>query len=107
LRCVAAHRPPIASPAFPTRRSSDLIVGRDGDIVFTPEDRAAKAPQKEREEGRARGRAEDERWHVRKDSSRFWGLGAIMPLADGRDRKSTRLNSSHQIISYAVFCLKI
>src|SRR5258708_29152912 len=23
-----------------------------------------------------------------------------------RDRKSTRLNSSHQIISYAVFCLK-
>src|SRR5258708_31674854 len=30
-------------------------------------------------------------------------------LADtvyGRDRKSTRLNSSHQIISYAVFCLK-
>ena len=30
-------------------------------------------------------------WHFRKHSS---------------DRKSTRLNSSHQIISYAVFCLK-
>src|SRR5947208_7928448 len=26
--------------------------------------------------------------------------------ARGLDRKSTRLNSSHQIISYAVFCLK-
>src|SRR5258708_10761758 len=26
--------------------------------------------------------------------------------AEGKDRKSTRLNSSHQIISYAVFCLK-
>src|SRR6202021_240555 len=26
--------------------------------------------------------------------------------ATARDRKSTRLNSSHQIISYAVFCLK-
>src|SRR5258708_29256839 len=26
--------------------------------------------------------------------------------AESRDRKSTRLNSSHQIISYAVFCLK-
>src|SRR5438128_9151309 len=26
--------------------------------------------------------------------------------ADGRDRKSTRLNSSHGSISYAVFCLK-
>src|SRR5258708_20764608 len=25
---------------------------------------------------------------------------------NGQDRKSTRLNSSHQIISYAVFCLK-
>src|SRR5258708_26200705 len=25
---------------------------------------------------------------------------------DSTDRKSTRLNSSHQIISYAVFCLK-
>src|SRR5258708_2186702 len=27
-------------------------------------------------------------------------------IVNGRDRKSTRLNSSHQIISYAVFCLK-
>src|SRR2546427_8660114 len=27
-------------------------------------------------------------------------------LAGGRDRKSTRLNSSHSQISYAVFCLK-
>src|SRR5258708_18292254 len=27
-------------------------------------------------------------------------------LHRGQDRKSTRLNSSHQIISYAVFCLK-
>src|SRR2546426_10984347 len=28
------------------------------------------------------------------------------PLAHTRDRKSTRLNSSHLVISYAVFCLK-
>src|SRR5258708_17648233 len=27
-------------------------------------------------------------------------------VSDSGDRKSTRLNSSHQIISYAVFCLK-
>src|SRR5438034_8004289 len=27
-------------------------------------------------------------------------------LECGRDRKSTRLNSSHTVISYAVFCLK-
>src|SRR5207244_13225694 len=28
-----------------------------------------------------------------------------LPICASRDRKSTRLNSSHQIISYAVFCL--
>src|SRR5256885_12901262 len=28
------------------------------------------------------------------------------PLHGPRDRKSTRLNSSHLVISYAVFCLK-
>src|SRR5258708_12794896 len=34
--------------------------------------------------------------------------GGIVPAAPENfiDRKSTRLNSSHQIISYAVFCLK-
>src|SRR5258708_14730468 len=30
----------------------------------------------------------------------------LPPLELPQDRKSTRLNSSHQIISYAVFCLK-
>src|SRR2546422_6145200 len=30
----------------------------------------------------------------------------LQEKAEGRDRKSTRLNSSHGYISYAVFCLK-
>src|SRR5258708_31379306 len=30
----------------------------------------------------------------------------LIVVSQKRDRKSTRLNSSHQIISYAVFCLK-
>src|SRR5947208_3708950 len=36
------------------------------------------------------------------------GLASADPndLREKIDRKSTRLNSSHQIISYAVFCLK-
>src|SRR5947208_10749307 len=34
------------------------------------------------------------------------GKLVIVGLSKPRDRKSTRLNSSHQIISYAVFCLK-
>src|SRR5258708_1468514 len=33
-------------------------------------------------------------------------LVMAMTLRGAEDRKSTRLNSSHQIISYAVFCLK-
>src|SRR3712207_8632854 len=35
-----------------------------------------------------------------------WGLVAVAGLALVKDRKSTRLNSSHANISYAVFCLK-
>src|SRR5205814_9053551 len=33
-------------------------------------------------------------------------IGGVGSLGVGRDRKSTRLNSSHLGISYAVFCLK-
>src|SRR5688572_31400822 len=33
----------------------------------------------------------------------YWGLGGGLTA---QDRKSTRLNSSHSQISYAVFCLK-
>src|SRR5258708_27123630 len=33
-------------------------------------------------------------------------MSGIQALDAAQDRKSTRLNSSHQIISYAVFCLK-
>src|SRR5256885_5472974 len=39
-----------------------------------------------------------------------WGAGGALcaeaPGVLARDRKSTRLNSSHLVISYAVFCLK-
>ena len=39
-----------------------------------------------------------------------WLVGHLTGVAEARvnsaDRKSTRLNSSHQITSYAVFCLK-
>src|ERR1035441_8241191 len=38
--------------------------------------------------------------------SRYPGMGRRQYLRHRRDRKSTRLNSSHLGISYAVFCLK-
>src|SRR2546422_7686869 len=44
----------------------------------------------------------------RERAARFRALGAVALLhrATDLDRKSTRLNSSHGYISYAVFCLK-
>src|SRR3954471_811929 len=63
--------------------AADEIVGHDGAIVFAPEDRAAGVPEKERADARAKGRTEDERWHVRKDGARFWASGIVTPLADG------------------------
>src|SRR2546426_3728938 len=43
---------------------------------------------------------------MRNTSLRNPGRLATMKLQEFRDRKSTRLNSSHLVISYAVFCLK-
>jgi len=64
--------------------TNDEIIGHDGRIVFTPEDREAGAPEKEMSKAQNEGRAENERWHMRKDGSRFWGSGWMLPLkADG------------------------
>src|SRR5205809_5507369 len=46
-------------------------------------------------------------WPVSRDGMRPWCRTAPSPRRSlRRDRKSTRLNSSHGYISYAVFCLK-
>src|SRR5208337_5033471 len=42
----------------------------------------------------------------RAGSARRIARPALAPAPCRRDRKSTRLNSSHRCISYAVFCLK-
>src|SRR5437762_7924587 len=67
---------PPRSTLFPTRRSSDLLADLDQQHAFA-------GPGQEIDFVR-----------LRKESSPFG------------DRKSTRLNSSHRCISYAVFCLK-
>src|SRR2546422_5288394 len=43
---------------------------------------------------------------VQQEVSHGEGLGTGSPRTSRQDRKSTRLNSSHGYISYAVFCLK-
>lgn len=55
-------------------------VGQPDALIFTPEDRAAGAPQREMEIARDRGRAPDERFHLRKDGSRFYVSGSLFPL---------------------------
>jgi len=58
------------------------IVGRNFSVIFTPEDLAARIPDRELQLAREGGRAEDERWHVRKNGNRFWALGIVTPMHD-------------------------
>src|SRR5207244_12344151 len=79
--------------SFPTRRSSDLAMGNPAFQEY----RARLAARQ--------GQAEADRIL----GVTLWNT-ILYPncsfMSQFRDRKSTRLNSSHQIISYAVFCLK-
>src|SRR5207244_13115970 len=94
--CLFDHGTPRPLHSFPTRRSSDLS---------QPEMRAAMAQA----EAIMRSRR-----HLRPREPNDFALETADEVLDfqreivrlARDRKSTRLNSSHQIISYAVFCLK-
>src|SRR5438105_9332169 len=74
--------PPPTSTLFPTRRSSDL-------------DDAERSRDQRRLGESARPRPDQRRQRRPRDVDQ-----------DVEDRKSTRLNSSHEWISYAVFCLK-
>src|SRR5207244_12556032 len=80
---------------FPTRRSSDLRFQTAGALVAALENAAA---------AQATSSVDDATTIV----APLQGATEPMPTAlpERPDRKSTRLNSSHQIISYAVFCLK-
>lgn len=59
------------------------IVGCSADIIFSPEDREQGVPGKEFRTALEAGRAIDERWHLRKDGSRFWGEGVMTPIHRG------------------------
>ena len=55
----------------------DEILGHDFCQIFTPNDSAADQPAFELTTAQEKGRADDERWHVRKDGSRFWASGGL------------------------------
>ena len=44
-------------------------MGQQGDLIFTPEDRAANRPEVEMKKALTEGRAADERWHVKRDGT--------------------------------------
>src|SRR5207253_9288393 len=101
----AHSRPPAALHSFPTRRSSDLEpgllaeqLGHDPPGLQAAGQRVAVlAVVGEQVVARLQG------GHQADDG----GLLAEVEMAvAAEDRKSTRLNSSHVAISYAVFCLK-
>lgn len=60
---------------------ADEVVGRKGDFFYTDVDQRNRVFRRERELARTEGRAVNERWHLRKDGTRFWGSGLMMPLA--------------------------
>ncbi|HEX8338434.1 MAG TPA: PAS domain S-box protein [Pyrinomonadaceae bacterium] len=60
--------------------AEDEWVGRHASVIFTPEDREQGAPEWEMETALREGRADDNRWHVRKDGSTFWAEGLLMLL---------------------------
>src|SRR5207249_11052352 len=99
----SCHDDPPGLRSFPTRRSSDLgIEGPHGSGAWGSG--AAEGPH-----GRVRAGDEDRSLvldapldHVVRLDPERHPLLAGLPV----DRKSTRLNSSHVSISYAVFCLK-
>src|SRR5688572_32618692 len=92
--------------SFPTRRSSDLKVPKDRDpasltleecqaLIAAAPERGGRFGRRRKAEAPAAPAAHDAATKPKRARKKAAG-----------DRKSTRLNSSHSQISYAVFCLK-
>src|SRR5262245_37007134 len=58
------------------------MAGRPITLLFTPEDQAQGAPAEELGTAARQGRAEDERWHMRKGGNRIWVTGTVHALRD-------------------------
>jgi two-component system, chemotaxis family, CheB/CheR fusion protein len=63
--------------------AADEVVGQTFNVLFTPEDRASGVPEAELHRAQTEGHAVDERFHVRKDGSRFYFSGETTKLGQG------------------------
>src|SRR5215472_15162264 len=59
------------------------MAGRPLALLFTPEDQTQGAPAEELATAVRQGRAEDERWHMRKGGNRIWMTGTVRALRNG------------------------
>lgn len=55
-------------------------------MIFTEEDAAQGIPKFELDGAKTKGRAEDERWHKRKDGSTFWDSGLVTLIKDSQGK---------------------
>lgn len=60
----------------------DEVIGQHFSVIFTIEDKALAIPETELARAMANGRAEDKRWHLRKDGARFFADGVLVRLND-------------------------
>lgn len=58
------------------------ITGQPFSRTFTPDDVQLGLPEQQLHTAVFQGSSEEERWHVRKDESRFWATGAVTALRD-------------------------
>ena len=63
-------------------RSSNEMVGQSLGVLFTPEDKERGIPDQEIQLAVNFGKAEDDRWQLRRDGSRFWATGILLALRD-------------------------
>ena len=62
--------------------TAEEIIGRNFDVFYPEDKRAAGFPARELAEARDNGRFEDEGWRVRKDGTQFWANVVITALYD-------------------------
>ena len=62
------------------------IMGKDFEIIFTEEDKKNNVPKTEIAKALKDGKAADNRWHIRKDGTKFYAYGQVYPLT-GDDGK--------------------
>lgn len=62
--------------------AEEEIIGVNSSVFFTETDKQNNEAQKELDTAAEKGRSIDERYHVRKDGSIFWGSGLVFRLTD-------------------------